>query len=96
MTPVHQSIRIQFLLQAPPLLGFRDLYETLLNKLCRPRHGIGVDLDSGNDVCISPTVDLCCSATQFDLHTSLHQVRNERLVWIAGGNITVGVIRLVV
>src|SRR6516165_11848481 len=51
---------------APPL-GFRDLYKTLLNKLCRPRHGIGVDLDSGNEACISPTVDLCCSATEFDL-----------------------------
>lgn len=34
-------------------LGFRDLYETLLNKLRRPRDGIGIDLDSGNEVGIS-------------------------------------------
>ena len=60
-------------------LGFRDLYQTLLNKLCSPRHRIGVDLYSGNDVCIPPAMDLCCSATEFDLHTSLHQVCNKLL-----------------
>src|SRR5215471_13170677 len=76
-------------------LGFRDLYETLLNKLRRPRHGIGVDLYSGNEVCISPTVDLGCSAAELDLHTSFHQVCNQLLVWVASGNIAVGVVRLV-
>ena len=76
-------------------LGFRDLYETLLNKLRRPRHGIGVDLDSGNKVCISPAIDFCCSATEFDPHTALHQVGNKLLVWVASGNIAVGVVRLV-
>src|SRR5215831_9568108 len=78
------------------LLGFRDLYETLLNKLRRPRHGICVDLDSGNEVGVSPAVDLCCSATEFDLHTALHQVCNKFLVWVACCNITVGIVRLVV
>src|SRR5215469_7733326 len=76
-------------------LGFRDLYETLLNKLCSPRHRISVDLYSGNDVCISPAMDLCCSATEFGLHTSLHQVCNKLLIRVAGSNISVVVIRLV-
>jgi len=61
-------------------LGFRDLYETFLNELCRPRHGIGFDLDSRDEVCISPAVDLCCSAAELDLHTSLHQVSDKFLV----------------
>ena len=77
-------------------LGFRDLYETFLNELCQSRHRIGVDLYSGNRVCISPAMDLGCSAAELDLHTSLHQVSDKFLVGIPSSNVAVVVIRLVV
>ena len=60
--------------------------------MCCSRHGIGVDLDSGNEVCISPVMSLGRCSTQFDVHAALHQISNEVPVGIAGGNITVGVI----
>jgi hypothetical protein len=41
-------------------------------------------------------MDLCGSAAEFDLHTSLHQVCNKLLVWVPSGNVTVRVERLVV
>src|SRR5260370_7398840 len=79
-----------------PQLGFRDLYETFLNKRCRSRHGIGVNLDTGNGICISPAVGRRCGATKLDLDAALYQVCDKFLVWIASSNIAVGVIRLVV
>src|SRR5215471_2006096 len=75
--------------------GLGDLYKPLLNKLCGPRHGIGVYLYSGNEVTIAPAVSPCCSSTELDLHTSVHQITNKFLVWVASRNIAVGVIRLV-
>src|SRR5262245_58486587 len=77
-------------------LGFRDFYEAFLNKLCCSRHGIGVHLDPGNDVCVSPTMGLRRGTAEFDLPTALHEVCDEFFVWIASGNIAVRVIRLVV
>src|SRR4030095_16885770 len=61
----------------PVLLTFRDFYAPLLNEMCCSGHGIGVDLDSGNEVCVSPAMNLCRRATEFDLHAALHQVCNE-------------------
>src|SRR6202040_2380983 len=77
-------------------LGFRDLYETFLNKLCRSRHGIGVNLDPGNGICISPAVGRRGGATKLDLDAALYQVCDKFLIWIASSNIAVGVIRLIV
>jgi len=77
-------------------LGFRDLYETLLNKLRRPRDGIGVDLDSGNEVGISafPQPWTFAVAPQSSTCTprSIRSV-TKFLVWVA---ITVRIVRLVV
>ena len=46
--PIHTS-------RSDPL-GFRDLYETLLNKLCSSSHRIGVDLYAWNKVRIAPVI----------------------------------------
>src|SRR5215467_14830883 len=88
--------RCKFHTQSFDASGLGDLYETLLNKLCGPRHGIGVDLDSGNDVRIPPAVGLCCSATEFDLDAALHQACDQLLIGIPGSNIAVVVVRLIV
>src|SRR5215471_10793859 len=95
-TPLSALKRCKFHTQSFDASGLGDLYETLLNKLCGPRHGIGVDLDSRNEVGISPTMNLCRSATELDVHTPLHQVRNKLFVRIAGGNTTVRVVHLIV
>jgi len=94
--PAQTSTRRRFHSLGFDASGLGDLYETLLNKLCGPRHGIGVDLNSGNSVRIPPTVGLCCSATEFDLDTVLHQVCDQFSIGIPSSNIAVVVVRLVV
>jgi len=85
------------LIQAASLLGsFRDFHEPFLNELRHPRHGIRIDLDSGKHVFVSPVVNLRRRATQLNVHTALHQVRDEVFVRIAGCHIPFGVVRLVV
>jgi hypothetical protein len=64
--------------------------------LCCSRHGICVDLDFEKEVCISPAMSLRRCVTEFHLHAASHQVCKELSVRVAGGNMTIGVIRLVV
>jgi hypothetical protein len=40
----------------PPDYSFRDFYEPFLNELCRSRHRIRIDLDTGEQIIVSPVV----------------------------------------
>ena len=82
--------------QKKGFLGFRHLYESLLNKLRRSRHSIGVDRDAGKQVRIAIVMSLRRRAAQLNLDTSLYQIKNELLVWIAGRYVSIGVVSLVV
>ena len=76
----------------PRFSAFRDFHEPFLNELCRPRHGIRVDLDARQQVRIAPPVDFCSCTTQFDLHAALHQIRDKSLVRVAGRDVPVGIV----
>jgi hypothetical protein len=51
---------------------FRDLHKSLLNKLCRSRHSIRVDLDASQQIRIPPVVNLGRCSTQLNLNTAFH------------------------
>ena len=74
--------------------SFCDFYESFLNKLRRSRHCIGVDLYAGKQVFISPFVNARSRATQPD--TAPHQISEKPVVRIAGRNVAVGVIAVIV
>ena len=46
--------------------SFGHLDEALLNELRRPRHGVGIDLDVGEQVGVDPAMRLCRGTAQFD------------------------------
>ena len=73
-----------------------DLHESLLDELCRSRHGIRIDLDVRKQVLISPTVGLCSRAAKFDLHVTLLQIGNEILVGITRRYVAISVVGCVV
>ena len=68
------------------MASFRDFYKPFLNELRRSGHGIRVDLDTGEQIIVSPVVSFGGRAAQLDLHAALHQVADEFLVGIAGSN----------
>ena len=54
--------------------SLRDFHEPLLNELHRSRHGIGVDLDPGKQVCVSPVMYFCGRAAKLNLDAVCHDV----------------------
>src|SRR6516225_8772558 len=77
---------------ARPLTLFRYFHESFLNELCRPCHGVCVDLDAGKQVPVDPSVRLRGRTTQLDLHAAFHLVGDETLVGIAGCYVPVGIV----
>ena len=71
---------------------FRNLHESLLNELRRPRHGIRVDFDAGEQIGIAPVVSLRGRPAQLDAHTALHRVCHKVLIGIAGRDVSIGVV----
>src|SRR5260370_12849376 len=69
------------LIPSASFLGsFRDFHEPFLNELRQPRHGIRVDLDSGQHIFVSPVVNLRRRPTQLKAHTALPQAEREAFV----------------
>src|SRR5215831_4514424 len=77
-------------------LIFGDFHESLLDKLGRPGHGIGVDLDPRYEIPISVVVDLSAGAAQLDVHPAAHEVRDQLLVRVPGLDAAVGAVCRVV
>ena len=57
--------------------SLRDFHEALPHEFRRPCHCVGVDLDAGKQVRISPVVNLCGRAADFDLHAMLPKIGDE-------------------
>jgi hypothetical protein len=76
--------------------SLRDFHESLLNELRRPRHGIRVDLDVGEQVGVTPVVRLRGRPAQFDAYSALHQVCQKVLVGITGGDVSIGIVGAIV
>src|SRR6516164_9894433 len=78
------------------MFSLGDLHESLLDELCRSRHGICIDLYVRQQVLVSPAVDLCSCAAQLHLHPALLQIGNEILVGVSRRDVAIRVVRRVV
>ena len=78
------------------LVPFSDFRKSFLSELRHSRHSVCVDLDSGDEVCVTPSVRRSCRTTHLNVHAATHQVSDEILVRITDRNASFGVLGLVV
>lgn len=77
-------------------LGLGYLHEAFLHELCRPCHGVGVDPDAGQRIRVDPSMRLRRGPAQFEFDAPRHETLNELPVRVAGRDVPLLVVSIIV
>ena len=67
-----------------------------MRELRYSRHGVGIDVDVGKQMCIAPTVNGRGRATQLNPYSALHEIGDKFFVRIASGHHPFGIVCLII